>query len=73
MTMLERIGTGAIQLSLQFWAGLRASPRVLPVVGRRGRWRAAMGQMSSIGVDALPMIAIVAGSAGFIFAMQSDA
>jgi phospholipid/cholesterol/gamma-HCH transport system permease protein len=80
VNMLERIGAGAIhrladvgELSLQFWAGLRASPHVLPVVGKRGRWHAAIQQMSAIGVDALPMIAIVTSCAGFIFAMQSGA
>lgn len=80
MTVLERIGTGAIQrlayvgdLSLQVWAGLRAAPHVLPIVGRRGRWQTAIQQMSAIGVDALPMIAIVTGCAGFIFAMESGA
>src|SRR5260370_12203368 len=78
--MLERIGSGAIQrladvgeLSLQFWAGLRASPYVLPFVGKRGRWQTTIRQMSAIGIDALPMIGIVAGCAGFIFAMQSAA
>ena len=80
MNILERIGSGAIhvladvgELSIQFWAGLRASPHVRPVVGKRGRWQAALRQMSAIGVDALPMIAIVTGCAGFIFAMQSGA
>ena len=80
MNMLERIGAVAIhrladvgELSIQFWAGLRASPHVLPVFGKRGRWQAAIHQMSAIGVDALPMIAIVSGCAGFIFAMQTGA
>jgi phospholipid/cholesterol/gamma-HCH transport system permease protein len=78
--MLERIGSGTIhgladvgELSLQFWAGLRAAPYVLPVVGQRGRWLTTIRQMSAIGVDALPMIGSVAGCAGFIFAMQSAA
>ena len=80
MTILERIGAGTVdrladlgELSIQFWASLRVSPRVLPIVGKRGRWRAAIRQMSEIGVDALPMIGIVAGCAGFIFAIQSGA
>jgi phospholipid/cholesterol/gamma-HCH transport system permease protein len=78
VSILERIGNGAIhgltdvgQLSMQFWAGLRATPRVLPLVGKRGRWQTAIRQMAAIGVDALPMIGIVSGCAGFIFAMQS--
>jgi phospholipid/cholesterol/gamma-HCH transport system permease protein len=80
VSRLERIGSGAIhgladvgELSLQFWAGLRASPYVLPLVGKRGRWQTTIRQMSAIGVDALPMVGIVAGCAGFIFAMQSGA
>jgi len=80
MSILERIGSGAIhgltdvgELSMQFWAGLRATPRVLPLVGKRGRWQTAIRQMAAIGVDALPMIGIVSGCAGFIFAMQSGA
>ena len=62
MNVLENIGRSAIQrlayvggLTLQFWSGLRASPRVLPVVGKRGRWQSAVHQMAAIGVDALPM------------------
>jgi phospholipid/cholesterol/gamma-HCH transport system permease protein len=80
VSMLDRIGSRTIHgltdvgdLSLQFWAGLRALPSVLPVVGKRARWHTAIRQMSAIGVDALPMMAIVAGCAGFIFAMQSGA
>jgi phospholipid/cholesterol/gamma-HCH transport system permease protein len=80
VNILARIGGWAIDgaadvgaLSIQFWSGLRASPHVLPVVGKRGRWRSAIQQMSAIGVDALPMVAIVTGCAGFILAMQSGA
>lgn len=78
MSVLEGIGNGVIQrlayvgqLSIQFWSGLLTIPRALPLVGRRGRWLAAIRQMAAIGVDALPMIATVSMSAGFIFAMQS--
>jgi phospholipid/cholesterol/gamma-HCH transport system permease protein len=61
------------QLTIQFWSGLRTLPRVLPLIGKRGRWGVAMQQMAAIGVDALPMVAIVSMSTGFIFAMQSGA
>jgi phospholipid/cholesterol/gamma-HCH transport system permease protein len=78
VSVLEGIGNGVIQrlayvgqLSIQFWSGLLTIPRALPLVGRRGRWLAAIRQMAAIGVDALPMIATVSMSAGFIFAMQS--
>ena len=60
-------------LTIQFWSGLCASPRVLPVVGKRGRWRAAIRQMAAIGVDALPMVAVMSMCAGFILAMQAGA
>jgi len=76
VSVLEDIGDNAIErvayvgrLSMQFWSSLLAIPRILPVVGRRGRWLAAIQQMAEIGVDALPMIATVSMSAGFIFAI----
>jgi phospholipid/cholesterol/gamma-HCH transport system permease protein len=80
VNVLQGIGSSVLhrlayagQLTIQFWSGLLAVPRVLPVVGGRGRWGAAVRQMAAIGVDALPMIAMVSMSAGFIFAMQSGA
>ena len=80
MNILEGIGGGVIQqfayiggLSDQFWSGIRALPRVLPVIGRRGRWRDAIRQMTAIGVAALPMIAIMAASTGMILALQGAA
>lgn len=80
MNVLEDIGSSVIQelnnigrLTIQFWSSLLALPRLLPVVGKRGRWRAALLQMSAIGVDALPMLATLSMSTGFIFAMQSGA
>jgi phospholipid/cholesterol/gamma-HCH transport system permease protein len=78
MNVLEAVGSGVTRglayvggLTIQFWSGLCASPRVLPVVGRRGRWRAAIHQMAAIGVDALPMVGITSVCAGFILAMQT--
>lgn len=78
MSVLEKVGNSVIQrfayagqLSMQFWSGLLTIPHVLPLVGKRGRWTAAIRQMAAIGVDALSMIATVSMSAGFIFAMQS--
>jgi len=78
VNVLEDIGSSVIQrlayvggLTIQLCSGLIALPRVLPLVGKRGRWRAAIKQMSAIGVDALPMVAIVAACGGFILAIQS--
>lgn len=78
MSVLEAIGSSIINqlayvgsLTNQFWSALGAFPRLVPLVGRRGRWRSAMKQMSAIGVDALPMVAIVAACGGSILAIQS--
>jgi len=80
VNVLEGIGRGVDQwlcylgrLTMQFWSGLCAVPQLLPLLGKRGRWRATVLQMVAIGVDALPMLAILSMSAGFIFAMQSGA
>jgi phospholipid/cholesterol/gamma-HCH transport system permease protein len=60
-------------LTDQFWSGLRALPRVLPFVGRRGRWQTSIRQMAAIGVAALPMLGIMAVCSGMILAMQGGA
>jgi phospholipid/cholesterol/gamma-HCH transport system permease protein len=80
VNVLEDIGGGVVQwfcylgkLTMQFWSGLCALPHLLPVLGKRGHWRAALVQMVAIGVDALPMLATLSMSTGFIFAMQSGA
>jgi len=80
MKVLEAIGGRVIRdlayvggLTIQFLSGLRASPRVLPFMGKRGRWLAAMRQMAAIGVEALPMIAVMSLCTGFILAMQAGA
>lgn len=77
MNLLESIGRGVMRrlsyaggLTIQFGLGLRAAPRVLPIVGKRGRWQTALQQMVAIGVDGLPMIALMSVCTGFILAMQ---
>ncbi len=80
MNIFEDIGGAVVQnfayvggLSDQFWSGIRALPRVLPIFGKRGRWQTAIRQMAAIGVAALPMIAIMAASTGMILALQGAA
>jgi ABC-type transporter Mla maintaining outer membrane lipid asymmetry permease subunit MlaE len=80
VNVLEPIGGGALRglayiggLTMQGWAGLRATPRVLPLVGKPGHWRAALHQMAAVGVDALPMVGIMSMCAGFTLAMQAGA
>lgn len=78
MNFLESIGTSVIDqlayvggLTTQWVRGVTALPRVLPFVGTRGRWQAAIRQMYSIGVAALPMIVAMATCSGCILAIQS--
>jgi len=78
MNVLAAFGNGVIQglayvggLTVQFWSGLRACPRGLPLLGKRGRWQTALRQMAAIGVDALPVVGIMSVCAGFILAMQT--
>jgi phospholipid/cholesterol/gamma-HCH transport system permease protein len=77
MTLLEQVGQSALvrvedagALTIQFWSVLRKLPRVLPVVGVRRRWRAAVEQMYAIGASALPMTGIMSLCTGFILALQ---
>jgi phospholipid/cholesterol/gamma-HCH transport system permease protein len=76
-TVLENVGKRTLSdldyvgsLNIQLWATLRAIPSALPIVGNRYRWKAAVRQMMEIGVDALPMVSLMAICTGFILAMQ---
>jgi phospholipid/cholesterol/gamma-HCH transport system permease protein len=80
LTFLEEIGrpiifwvkdTGA--LTLQLWAAILKLPRVLPSVGARRRWQAAVQQMFAIGVRAVPMVGMMSLCVGFVLAMEGGA
>jgi phospholipid/cholesterol/gamma-HCH transport system permease protein len=58
------------RLNIQLWATLRQMHSALPLIGNRYRWKATVRQMLEIGVDALPMVALMAMCSGFILAMQ---
>ena len=75
--ILEIVGERAIEdldyvgsLNIQWWATVRTMGRALPFVGNRYRWQATVRQMLQIGVDAMPMVALMAICSGFILAMQ---
>ncbi len=75
--VLENVGERTIEhldyvgsLNIQLWATLRAMGRALPFVGNRYRWQATVRQMLEIGVDAMPMVSMMAICTGFILAMQ---
>jgi len=76
-TVLEGVGRKTIahveyvgSLNIQLWATLRAMKTALPFVGNRYRWQASVRQMLQIGVDALPMVSLMATCSGLILAMQ---
>src|ERR1700674_1331470 len=75
--ILESVGEKTIEhldyvgsLNIQWWATLRAMWQSLPFVGNRYRWQATVRQMLEIGVDAMPMVSLMAICTGFILAMQ---
>jgi len=77
VSVVTRVGTATLQyvgyvggLAAQIWDAFGALGRTLPLVGNRNRWRSAVHQMLQIGVDAFPMVAIMAICTGFILAMQ---
>jgi phospholipid/cholesterol/gamma-HCH transport system permease protein len=77
---VERVGRATLRgaedagtLTLQLWRVLLTLPRVLPIVGKRRRWRAAVQQMLSIGVAALPMAGVMSFCIGYVLALQSAA
>jgi phospholipid/cholesterol/gamma-HCH transport system permease protein len=75
--VLEDVGRSTINhldyvgsVHIQWWSTLRSMTSALPVVGNRYRWQASVRQMLQIGVDALPMVSLMAICTGFILAMQ---
>jgi len=75
--LVENVGRATLRqveyvggLAIQIWNGLGSLRRTLPLVGNRNRWKSAVKQMLAVGVDALPMVAVMALCAGFILAMQ---
>src|ERR1700747_1883222 len=75
--ILENLGETTIEhldyvgsLNIQWWATVRGMAQALPFVGNRYRWKTAVKQMLEIGVDAMPMVSLMAICTGFIFAMQ---
>lgn len=75
--VLEDVGKHTIdqldyigRVNVQWWATLRAIGSALPFVGNPYRWKESVRQMLQIGVDALPMVSLMAICTGFILAMQ---
>jgi len=80
LSVLEQVGRPLVgcaedvgALTLQWCAALRRLPNVLPVVGKRRRWRSAIEQMLLIGLRALPMACTMSLCIGFVLALQGAA
>ncbi|HWZ32142.1 MAG TPA: ABC transporter permease [Bryobacteraceae bacterium] len=76
-SVVERVGSSTLRqleyvggLAIQFRNAVRALAKTLPLIGNRNRWHSAIRQMLAVGIDAVPMVAIMAICAGFILAMQ---
>ncbi len=76
-SVVERLGGATLRqlgyvggLAIQLRNALGALGQTLPLVGNRRRWKSALQQMLAVGVDAFPMVGIMAVCAGFILAMQ---
>src|SRR5579863_9595552 len=77
ISMLDQVGHSTLGyleyiggLVIQSGKTIRALPRTLPLIGNWTRWRSAIGQMLAVGVEAIPMVGIMAVCTGFILAMQ---
>ena len=74
---LTQIGRSTIEtveyvggLSIQFGRGVAAVFRMNPFRGSRLRWHTTIRQMAVVGVEALPVVCLIAGFVGLIMALQ---
>ena len=80
MSLLERVGRPVVMwtadvgaLTLQLGAAVLRLPHILPIVGKRRRWRETLQQVLTIGVHALPMACIMSLCLGFVLALEGAA
>ena len=60
-------------LTLQLGAAVLRLPQILPIAGKRRRWRETLEQALIIGVRALPMACIMSLCVGFVLALEGAA
>ena len=67
MPVAERVGRATLRhveyiggITSQLWTALQSLGRTLPLLGNRNRWQAAINQMVAVGVEAIPMVGIMA-------------
>jgi phospholipid/cholesterol/gamma-HCH transport system permease protein len=75
--LLSQVGNSTIGyleyvggLTIQSGRTIRALRKTFPGIGNLNRWRSSIRQMLAVGVDAIPMVAVMAVCSGFILAMQ---
>jgi phospholipid/cholesterol/gamma-HCH transport system permease protein len=80
MNPFEAVGKSTIErveyvggLTIQFWKGLLASAHVNPFSGSGLRWKATVKQMAIVGVNALPVVCLIAACTGLIMALTGGA
>jgi phospholipid/cholesterol/gamma-HCH transport system permease protein len=74
---METIGRATIGLieyagavAVQFWRSLAGMIQAQPFTGRRLWWKSALSQMVAVGVDAVPLVALLGFCSGLILAFQ---
>jgi phospholipid/cholesterol/gamma-HCH transport system permease protein len=77
LSVLEEVGRPLILwaedigvTTLQWLAALARFPALLPIAGKRRRWRATLEQVLIIGARALPMACTMSLCVGFVLALQ---
>ena len=60
-----------VDLTTHWIRSIGAIARILPFMGKRGRWNGAIRQMYAIGIAAIPMVAIKGACTGLILAIQN--
>jgi phospholipid/cholesterol/gamma-HCH transport system permease protein len=77
LPVLENVGSSTVGyleyvggLVIQSGRTIRALRKTFPLIGNTSRWKSAILQMLAVGVDAIPMVGIMAICSGFILAMQ---
>ena len=80
MSLFASVGRGTIQraeyiggLTIQFYRGVTAAWRANPLTGSRLRWASTIQHMSVVGVNALPVVCLIAACTGLIMALQGGA
>lgn len=80
MSLFASVGRGTIQrtayiggLTIQFYRGVAAAWRANPLTGSRLRWASTIEHMAVVGVNALPVVCLIAACTGLIMALQGGA